>query len=191
MIVLYGGKRSRASIVQWYLEELGQPYQFACLDLQQGEQLQAAFLQINPMGKVPAIVEGEFCLWESGAILLYLAEMYDEGAESAQARAKLAQWVLYANATLAVGLFVTPNRQRDGERLLHCLDDVLGDGLRPTGAHREFLVNNHFSVADVAVGAILIYALKMLTGMSFHNYPAIDAYVSRLSHRPAFERSIG
>ncbi len=183
MIVLYGGKRSRASIVQWYLEELGQPHTFEHLDLQQGEQHQEAFLQINPMGKVPAIVDGEFCLWESGAILLYLAEVYGQGGETAQARAELAQWVLYANATLAVGLFVEPNRQRDGERLLRCLDGVLRD--------REFLVNDHFSVADVAVGAILIYALKMLTGMCFHGYPSIEAYVSRLSHRPAFERSIG
>ncbi|NJK72609.1 MAG: glutathione S-transferase family protein [Synechococcaceae cyanobacterium SM2_3_60] len=191
MIMLYGVSAVGASIVQWYLEELGQPYTFEHLDLQQGEQHQEAFLQINPMGKVPAIVDGEFCLWESGAILLYLAEVYSPGGETAQARAELAQWVIYANATLAVGLFVEANRQRDSARLLRCLDGVLGDGLRPAGGRREFLVNDCFSVADVAVGAILIYALKMLTGMCFHGYPSIEAYVSRLSNRPAFERSIG
>lgn len=74
MLKLYGGARSRASIVQWYLEELGIPYEFVLLDMQAGEHLLPEFLAINPIGKVPAIADGNFTLWESGAILLYLAD---------------------------------------------------------------------------------------------------------------------
>jgi glutathione S-transferase len=70
MLKLYGGGRSRASIVQWYLEEIAVPYEFILLDMAAGEHLQPEFLSINPMGKVPAIVEDDFQLWESGAILL-------------------------------------------------------------------------------------------------------------------------
>lgn len=55
MLKLYGGARSRASIVQWYLEELGVPYEFVMLDMQAGEHRQPEFLTINPIGKVPAI----------------------------------------------------------------------------------------------------------------------------------------
>ena len=76
MLKLYGGARSRASIVQWYLEELELPYEFVLLDMQAGEHLQPAFREINPFGKVPAIIDGNLRLWESGAILLYLAERY-------------------------------------------------------------------------------------------------------------------
>ena len=57
MLKLYGGGRSRASIVQWYLEELGIDYEFVLLDLSAGEHRQPDYLAINPMGKVPAINE--------------------------------------------------------------------------------------------------------------------------------------
>lgn len=67
MLKLYGGARSRASIVKWYLEELAIPYEFVLLDMQAGEHRQPEFLAINPMGKVPAIADGDFYLWESGA----------------------------------------------------------------------------------------------------------------------------
>ena len=82
MLKLYGGVRTRAFIVQWYLEELGVPYEFVLLDLEAGEHRQPEFLAINPMGKVPAIVDGEFPLWESGAILLYIAEKYGQIPDS-------------------------------------------------------------------------------------------------------------
>ena len=63
MLKLYGGARSRASIVQWYLEELEIPYQFVLLDMQAGKHKEPEFLAINPMGKVPAIIDGDFKLW--------------------------------------------------------------------------------------------------------------------------------
>jgi len=71
VLKLYGGARSRASIVKWYLEEIGVPYEFVMLDMQAGAHLGPEYLEINPIGKVPAIVDGDFKLWESGAILLY------------------------------------------------------------------------------------------------------------------------
>ena len=63
MLKLYGGARSRASIVQWYLEEIQVPYEFVKLDMQAGEHLKPEYLAINPVGKVPAIVDGDFQLW--------------------------------------------------------------------------------------------------------------------------------
>lgn len=76
MLKLYGGARSRASIVRWYLEELSIPYEFVLLDMGAGEHQKPEYLEINPMGKVPAIADGDFKLWESGAILLYFMLTY-------------------------------------------------------------------------------------------------------------------
>ncbi|MFN6157200.1 MAG: glutathione S-transferase N-terminal domain-containing protein, partial [Dolichospermum sp.] len=118
MLKLYGGSRSRAAIIQWYLEELEVPYEFVLLDMQAGEHLQPDFLKINPMGKVPAIVDGDFQLWESGAILLYLADKYGKTAFSLEEKAIFTQWVLFANSSLGTGIFIEANREREMPRLL-------------------------------------------------------------------------
>ncbi|MFM7372281.1 MAG: glutathione S-transferase N-terminal domain-containing protein, partial [Sphaerospermopsis kisseleviana] len=62
MLKLYGGAFSRASIVQWYLEELQVPYEFILLDMKAGEHRQPEYLEINPIGKVPAIMDGDLKL---------------------------------------------------------------------------------------------------------------------------------
>lgn len=181
MLKLYGGVRSRASIVQWYLEELDIPYEFVLLDMQAGEHRQPEFLAINPMGKVPAIV-GDFKLWESGAILLYLAEKYAPAPITLEQRAELTQWVLFANATLGPGLFMEANREREMPRLLTALDQSL--------EAQSFLLGEEFSVADVAVGSTLGFA-EMMLKLDFGAYEAIASYVKRLTARPAFQKTIG
>lgn len=181
MLKLYGGARTRASIVQWYLEELGQPYEYISLDLQAGEHRQPDYLAVNPVGKVPAIADGDFKLWESGAILLYLADKYDATVQTPEQRAELGQWVLFANATLS-GIFVEATREREMPRLLTFLSQYL--------EQRPFLLGDRFSVADVAVGSLLAYIPIMLR-IGFDDYPVVNDYVKRLTERPAFQKSIG
>lgn len=181
MLKLYGGARSRASIVQWYLEELEIPYEFVLLDMQAGTHREPEFLAINPMGKVPAIVDGDFKLWESGAILLYLAEKYDK-MTSLEQRAELSQWVLFANATLGPGIFVEASRERETPRLLNPLNQIF--------EQQTFLVDEQFSVADVAVGSTLAY-IPMMLKLDLSAYPAVVNYIKRMSERPAFQKAIG
>ncbi len=182
MLKLYGGARSRASIIQWYLEELGIIYEFVMLDMQAGEHIQPEYLKINPIGKVPAIVNGNFQLWESGAILLYLADKYSKTQLSPEERAVLSQWVLFANATLGPGIFGEANREREMPRLLTPLNNIF--------EKQPFLLGNEFSVADVAVGSILSYIPIMLK-LDLSSYPAVLDYIKRMSERPAFQKSIG
>lgn len=182
MLKLYGGARSRASIVQWYLEELGVSYEFVMLDMMAGEHRQPAFLAINPMGKVPAIVDGDLHLWESGAILLYLAEKYGSTPLTLEQRAEFAQWVLFANATLGPGIFVEASREKEMPRLFGPLNDRL--------ANQDFMMGDMFTVVDAAVGSILAYMPVMLK-IDFSGYPALQAYVKRISERPAFQKTIG
>lgn len=182
MLKLYGGARSRASVVQWYLEELGVPYEFVLLDMQAGEHLQPDYLAINPVGKVPAIVDGDFKLWESGAILLYLAEKYGKIESSAEHRAILNQWMLYANATMGPGIFMEASRERELPRHMKVLNQVL--------EQQPFILGDEFSVVDVGVGALLMYIPLMLK-VDLSEYAAVTDYMKRIAERPAFQKAIG
>jgi glutathione S-transferase len=181
MLKLYGGSRSRASIVQWYLEELGVPYDYVLLDMQAGEHRQPDYLAINPMGKVPAIVDEDFQLWESGAILLYLAQKYGN-LNRLEEQATIAQWILFANATLGPGIFVEASREREMPKLFPPLEQRL--------QNQPFLLGDQFSVADVAVGSYLSYIPIMLQ-LDLSEYSAISDYIKRLGERAAFQKTIG
>ena len=182
MLKLYGGARSRASIVQWYLEELSIAYEFVLLDMAAGEHQQPEYLAINPMGKVPALVDGDFKLWESGAILLYLAEKYDQAATSLEERGIWSQWVLFANSTLATGLFIEASREKEVPKLLTALEKILNQ--------TPYILGSEFTVVDVAVGSILAYVPMMLP-IDLNPYPIILDYIKRITQRPAFQNTIG
>jgi len=182
VLKLYGGARSRASIVQWYLEELAVPYEFVMLDMQAGEHLQADFKAINPVGKVPAIADGDFKLWESGAILLYLSDKYGHLNPTPEERATLNQWILFANATMGPGIFMEATREKEFPRYMKMLNEHL--------RHQPFLVGNTFTVADVAVGSLLGY-IPMMLKLDFNGYPAVMEYVNRLMIRPACQKAMG
>lgn len=175
---LYAGARSRASIVRWYLEELQAPYEIVQLDMAAGEHLQPAFLAINPFGKVPAIVDGAASLYESGAILLYLAEKYQQLPADLAQRGTIYQWVLFGNATLGQGIFNEATREKETVRMM-----------TPLNQHFQthpFILGESFSVADVAIGSILFFIPTMLP-VDLSPYPAVVNYTKRLAERPAFQ----
>lgn len=200
MLKLYGGKLSRASIVQWYLEELEIPYEYIQLDMQAQEHKQPEFLAINPMGRVPAIIDEDFQVWESGAILLYLAEKYSQ-ISSLQERTILNQWILFGNSTLSSAILVKENLLKEAPSLLTALNQILGQ--------QPFLMGDRFTVADVAVGSILAYipimmkmdvsaypevvneTKQLMSKIDLNSYPALLDYVKRLTMRSPFQKSIG
>ncbi|MGD1808342.1 glutathione S-transferase family protein [Dapis sp. BLCC M126] len=181
MLKLYGGARSRASIVHWYLEEIEATYEFITLDMQSEEHLKPDFLEINPTGKVPAIVDGEFKLWESGAILLYIAEKYGKMPDSLEKKAEIFQWVLFANATLGPGIFVEASREKETPRLLTPLNKIF--------ENQPYLMGEELNVADIAVGSILAYVPMMLK-LDLSSYASVLEYIKQISERPAFQKTI-
>lgn len=182
MIKLYGGARSRASIVRWYLEELAVPYEFVLLDMSANEHRRADILALNPFGKVPILVDGDLALFESGAILLYLDRQYGEPNLSVAQQAIHAQWTLFANATLGPGIFGEENRDRELPKLMTPLNEIF--------ARQEYMLGDRFSVADVAVGSILAY-IPVLLKLDLSAYPAVVNYINNIAERPAFGRSVG
>lgn len=179
---LYGGTKTRTPMVQWYLEELSIPYDYISLNISANEQRQPDFLAINPMGKVPAIVDGDLKLWESGAILLYLAEKYQQMPKSLAERAKITQWVIFANATLSPGLFTADKREQEMPRLLTPLNQIL--------QQQPYLLGKKLSVADIAVASYLHYG-KILASLDYSKYPSVVAYLDRIAARPAFKNTLG
>lgn len=101
---------------------------------------------------------------------------------SLEERAEIAQWVLFANATLGPGIFVEASRERETPRLLNPLNQIL--------ERQPFLLGDQFSVADVAVGSILAYIPVMLK-LDLSAYPAVLNYIKQLSERPAFQKTLG
>jgi glutathione S-transferase len=189
-LTLFGGARSRASMPRWYMEERGIPYSWQLLDMEAGEHRQPPFLQINPFGMVPALVDddpalpgGRLQLFESGAILLYLAERYGGECQNAAERGLAQQWVLFANATLATALFVPANREREFPRLMQVLDTQLAGG-RP-------LIGGRWGVADCAVNAYLAYLPIFFPQIDLSPYANVQATIASTQQNPAYQRVMG
>jgi glutathione S-transferase len=188
-LTLYGGARTRASMPRWYMEEKDIDYDWRMLDMRAGENSREPFLSINPFGKLPALVHedpelpnGRLQLFESGAILLYLAELSDECSRIDQ-RSLAAQWVLFANATLATALFVPSNREKEFPRLMGVLNGLLEGG--------QPLMGSGWGVADCAVNAYLAYLPIFFPDLDLSPYPAVQATIAATQARPAYRKVMG
>jgi glutathione S-transferase len=178
MIKLYGSSFSRAAIVKWYLEELHLPYEFILVEIQKGEQFQPEYLALHPFAKVPTIDDNGFILWESGAILTYLASKYDPSLDTPEKIAIVNQWVIFANSTLSDGIFAPQFQAKETPHLLGKLNEILSS--------QPYLIGETFSAGDVAVCALLGYVPMMLKDFDFTPYPNVVSYMERLKQRPGF-----
>jgi len=190
-LTLYGGQRTRASMPRWYLEEKGIAYNLVELDLQAKQHREPDYLAINPFGKLPALVDDSLVgpdgapltLFESGAILQHLADRHSDDIQTASERALTSQWLLFANATLAIALFVPSNREREFPRLMAELNQQL-DPAKP-------LVGRSWGAADCAVQAYLAYLPIFFPDLDLSPYPTIQAVIASVQQRPAYRKAMG
>lgn len=158
------------------------------------------FLAINPNGKVPVLREGDFVLWESNAIMWYLAECHGDTPlwpRDPQRKANVAKWQLWQAAHLspaADGLmyeaFVRPmmKQQTDPAHLesltksFHRWCSVLDAALATSGG---LLANEAFSCADIAAASALMYA--RMAKMPVDGYAHISAWLERVHARPSWQ----
>lgn len=197
MITVWGRKNSsNVKKVLWCLTELGLTYQqkdaggpFGGLDTPE-------YLAMNPNKTIPTYQDGEFILWESNAILSYLADKYDDGTllpHNAEFRARAAQWMYWSDGSLfpyikaMMGLLVrTPAEQRDTARVeelkqsLNRLIAMLNDDL----AQRDYIAGDAFSIADMAL-APLLYPWREVCH-DRPDFPHIENWFARIETRPAY-----
>src|SRR5690348_1240846 len=96
MLKFYFNGSPNPTKVALFLEEAGLPYEAIPVDTRKGEQFTPAYLKINPNGKVPAIVDGETIVFDSNAILLYLAEKTGQFLPPAALRGESLSWLMFA-----------------------------------------------------------------------------------------------
>ena len=199
MIRLYHAPLSRSVRVVWLLEELGLPYELRAAPLE--PTVPKPFAQKTPTGKVPTIEDGDTTMFESGAILEYVLERYGQGRlappPGSPLRGPFLQWVHFADATAFTGLgnVIWHTRfKEDGESVADALADYRGwaeaslDALERNLGGREFLLGAEFSGADIMVGYTVLVAKAL--GLVGEAHPRVDAWLARLTGRPALRRAL-
>ncbi len=198
MIDLYTAATPNGHKVSIALEELGLPYTLRVLDLAKGEQKTPAFLAINPNGRIPAIIDheaGGFAVFESGAILIYLAEKTGRLMPSdVQGRSRVIQWLMFqmggvgpmmGQANVFFRYFpekIQPaidRYQGESKRLLTVLDGHLKD--------HEYLAGD-YSIADIANWAWV--RTHRWSGVDVSDLPHLQRWLDAIRQRPAVQRGI-
>lgn len=198
MIDLYTAATPNGHKISIALEELGLPYAVRVLDFANSEQKQPWFLEINPNGRIPAIVdrdEGDFAVFESGAILIYLAEKTGQLMPvDAKGRSRVLQWLMFQMGGIGpmmgqanVFFRYFPEKlqpaidryQGETKRLFRVLDGHLRE--------HEYLAGD-YSIADIANWAWV--RTHRWSGVDLDDLPHLKRWRDQIRARPAVQRGI-
>lgn len=190
---VYGSPRTRAFRVLWMAKELGLEYEHVPLETGASGSRKPEYLAVNPNGRLPAIEDDGFVLWESQAINLYLARKHAQGSlypGTTEGEAKAWQWSLWAanEVERAVNVWSLhairlPAPERDGRLVA----DAIAMLRRPFAViegelgTRPYLLGESFTVADLNVAAVLSRAVDMDLSSS----PRLEDWLRRCLERPA------
>jgi glutathione S-transferase len=190
-IVLHHHPFSRASNVVWMLEEIGVDYELRFVDIMKGAHKADDLVLLNPMGKLPILVDGSAVVTESAAIGLYLADRYSLGrlapAPDDPARGAYLRWSFFAPSVIEPGSLAKASSWAfkpsqagwgDYEAMLRTMESALSG--------RDFVLGDRFSMADVIFGGTIRF---MLRTKMLESKPAFAAYSERLGARPALQRA--
>jgi GST-like protein len=196
VIDLYTAETPNGWKIAIALEELGLPYRVHALKLSQGEQKQAWYLELNPNGRIPTIVDrdhDDFVVFESGAILIYLAEKTGRLMPAdAKGRSRVIQWLMFQMAGVGPMMgqanvffryapekipFAIDRYQREVRRLFEVLDRQLGK--------HEYLAGE-YSIADIAHWS-WVHAHDW-SGVSIEGLTNLQRWLAAVGARPAVQR---
>lgn len=179
--------------VRWALEEVGEPYEARLVPW---EEFKAeAHLARNPFGQIPTYEEGNLTLFESGAIVLHIAERFPGLLPiDADARARAIMWMFAALSTVEppivdrdVVAYAEAGRSWQSERFA-MVDERIRDRLAQLSARMGdgAWLDSDFSAADI----IMVHVLRRLEGSGLlEEFPTLAAYIARAEARPAYKRA--
>jgi GST-like protein len=194
MIELFTAATPNGWKVSIALEELGLPYTVRPISLGQLEQKEEWFLKINPNGRIPAIIDhanGDFAVFESGAILIYLAEKTGKllPAEP-KARSRVLQWLMFQMGGVGPMMgqanvffryapekiqYAIDRYQRESRRLFEVMERQL--------EHHPYIANDEYSIADIALHSWV--AGHEWSGVSVDGLPGVKRWLDLVGSRPA------
>lgn len=197
MLKFYFNGSPNPSKVALFLEEAGLAYEAIPVDTRKGQQFDPAFLNINPNGKVPAVVDGGVTVFDSNAILLYLGEKTGKFLPPASARGELLSWLMFV--ATGVGPFsgqgvhfrhfapekvpYAHNRyQYEADRHYRILDDRL--------AAKRYLVGSTYTIVDMAAWGWARMVPYIMGEGAWDKFPNVKRLVDEISARPAAVRAV-
>jgi glutathione S-transferase len=201
-VIQVWGRRNSGNVVKvlWCLRELNLPFDVEEVGGAHGKNKEPWFLALNPNGLVPVLRDEDgYVVWESNAIIRYLAAKYSSGnmwPEDVRGRADADRWMDWPMlvqphmTTLNVGLVRTPLEQRDiskieaARRAAADIWAVLDDHLRA----RDFAAGARFTIGDIAIGNLAYRWFNL--GVDRQEMPSFLAWYRRLSARPAFQGEV-
>jgi glutathione S-transferase len=194
-VKIYGPTASRASRALWIVHELGIPFEHVGMEMK--DLKNADYLKVNPNGKVPTLIDGDFKLFESMAINLYLAAKYNKNGflpSSLEEQALCHQWSFWGMTevekpllTILIDQFMTapdkrkPDAVAEAQKTLPKPFGVLNSALQG----RDYLLGSTFTVADLNLASIMSWSRPIK--YDFGPFPNIAAWLDRCLSRPAYK----
>ena len=190
---IYGIARTRAFRALWVADELGLAYEHLPIEIGDAGARSPEFLAINPNGRLPVIVDGDFVLFESLAITLYLAKKHSFGKlypADLPAEAKAWQWSFWAIAEVDRGVNIwslhavrLPPAERDAAKRDEALKVIAAPFkiLDAAVTTQPYLLGSDFTVADLNVAAVISRAVDM----DLSAVPKLKGWLTRCLERPA------
>ena len=199
MIRFYYHPSPNPAKIALFLEEAGLPYELVPVDTRKGDQFKPDFLAINPNGKTPALTDGDVKIFDSNAILLYLAEKTGQflPPDTPEMRGQMLSWLMfvatgigpYTGQSVHFSRFAPEklpyaiNRYaREAERHWGLLDDQLGK-------HR-YMLGDDYTLIDMAVWGWATRAQFALGDEAFAKLSNVRRHLDEISARPAAQRAV-
>ncbi|WGS17495.1 MULTISPECIES: glutathione S-transferase family protein [unclassified Bradyrhizobium] len=188
--------------VLWSLAELDLPYQRIDAGMQFGKNDQPEYLAMNPNGRIPTLVDGDYVLWESNSVMRYLCMAYGQGSpiypQAPKTRAAVDRWLDWSLSTMQPAdrpvfwaLVRTPPEKRD---MVQIQKDVDAEGVvwrvvEAQVASRRFIEGDQFTIADIALS---VFARRWLgvEGVVKPKLPNLERWFGELGQRPGFIRFV-
>ena len=192
-LVFYTNPQSRSVIAHWMLEELGEPYETVWLEYLTSMK-SPEFLQINPLGKVPALTHNGAVITETAAICAYLATSSPEkqlmpSPDSAQL-GNYFRWLFFASGPFEMAITVKsmqwPVKEENTRSLGFGTFDAALDVLESALSPGPYICGAQFTAADVYVGSHLDFAMQF---GNLDKRASFESYVDSLKERPAYQRT--
>jgi GST-like protein len=184
----------KASIM---LEEVGLPYNVHKIDITKQQQFTPEYIAINPNSKIPAIVDQEtgIKVFESGAILIYLAEKTDKFLPNDQtSRYQVLEWLMFQMGGVGPMFGQLNHFKRFApEKIPYAIERYEKETLRIYGVLDKQLLDNEFICGNYSIADIATYpwvAIYEFQGLTLDNYPNLKRWVKTVQQRPAVQRGM-